>query len=109
MGEFERIGDLLGRIAGEASPGGGRDLAAVWNAAVGREIAEHAQPLSVRGGRLTVATSSPAWAHTLQLMEGDILDRLSAVLPVERILFRAAGWEERVATPRQDPDAAGGA
>ena len=106
MTELEPLGAVLGRLL----PSGGGTveycLNEVWSSCVGADIAQNAQPLSLRKGRLVVATSSPAWAHALQLMEDQIVDRLNRALevsvrgrgfrahaePICRVQFRAAGW-----------------
>lgn len=100
VSEFERLGAMLGRIVpGQSESRGGR-LATVWAVCVGPEIAQNARPVSLRRGRLVVVASSPAWAHALQLMESDIMERLNAALrgvgetSVCRLAVRAAGWEQ---------------
>jgi hypothetical protein len=108
--DFERLGDLLGEVGalrssraeGESTPdpdkGTGRRLASLWADAVGPEIAENAEPLRVKQGRLVVAASSSAWAQTLQLMSGEIKARLNKLMgseEVQEISFRHAGWEDR--------------
>jgi len=112
---FERLGSVLDRIV---SPPPGRtqtELGRVWAACVGADIAQNAQPLALRAGRLIVATSSPGWAQALQAMEEAILHRLNeglarekaagrrsgnAAQPVTCLQFRAAGWE--VVAPRAE-------
>jgi hypothetical protein len=77
-----------------------RLVAAVWREIVGPEVAANARPVSLRRGRLGVATSSSAWAQTLHLMGEAIVARLAAHLGpdvVTSIAFRHAGWEERPA------------
>lgn len=105
--DFARLGDLLGEVGALRSSGAARDpgpdtgrrLASLWADAVGAEIAANAEPLHMKNGRLAVATSSSAWAQTLQLMAGEVRARLNALLQsdeVEEITFRHAGWEDRV-------------
>lgn len=121
--DFARVGDLLGgaceaaavpesRGADEApavrasDPGDmSRAVAMAWPELVGDEVAANASPVRLKAGRLTVATSSSVWAHTLQYMEADLVSRLSQRLgpeAVQQIVFRHAGWEER---PRTGPAA----
>lgn len=95
--DFERLGDLVNEvIAGHAHPEAKRQLALqkVWEAAVGKDIARNARPVALKRGRLIVSTSSPAWAHTLQVMEREIVARLAPAVLVERISCRAAGWTQ---------------
>lgn len=71
-------------------------VADVWPGAVGAEIAANTQPLQLRQGRLVVATSSPVWGQTLQLMGEQIRERLNRSLgedAVQEMVFRHAGWE----------------
>ena len=56
------------------------EVQAAWRDAVGDAIAEQAQPLSERGGVLTVACSASVWAQELDLMAASIIERLNGVL-----------------------------
>ena len=79
-----------------AKSGVERGLADAWQEIVGTEIAANTQPLQLRQGRLVVAVSSSVWAQTLQLMSGQIQERLNRSLgedTVRLIVFRHAGWE----------------
>jgi predicted nucleic acid-binding Zn ribbon protein len=54
-------------------------LAAVqsaWAGVVGEQIAAVATPLSERGGEVTVGCSDSVWAQELDLMQGQLLERL---------------------------------
>lgn len=107
--DFERLGDLLGDVTplhamgararpDPATEDPGRGVARVWAEAVGPEIASNAEPLRMKSGRLVVATSSSAWAQTLQLMADRVCGRLNELLrerAVTEIIFRHAGWEKR--------------
>lgn len=93
----QRLGELLGPIVGtpasDTTPD--RQVAAVWEKAVGPEVARNARPLYLRRGRLSVATSSPAWAQTLQLLSGRVISGVNEALGVEvvkDVRFRHAGW-----------------
>jgi predicted nucleic acid-binding Zn ribbon protein len=58
-------------------------LAAVqraWPAAVGPAIAAECEPVSERGGVVTVVCRSAVWAQELALMAPDLVDRLNAEL-----------------------------
>src|SRR5690606_28837772 len=100
---------VLGRVMPSAPISAEARVAEVWRACLGEEIAANARPVSLRSGRLVVATSSPAWAHALQLMEPGIVARLNDALqgrPLGQAVFRAAGWGEPAgAGPRMGPDA----
>lgn len=97
MSGLQRLGELLGRTGGAPASGTTpeRELAAVWEKAVGAEVAKNARPLHLRRGRLSVATSSPAWAQTLQLMSGRVISGVNEALGAEvvkDVSFRHAGW-----------------
>jgi predicted nucleic acid-binding Zn ribbon protein len=49
---------------------------AVWAETVGERVAAVAEPLSERDGALVVACSDPVWAQELDLMQGELLNRL---------------------------------
>ncbi len=73
-------------------------LAAVqraWPAAVGEAIAREASPVGERDGVVTVACRSSTWAAELDLLSGQILDRIRRDLPdpegLEGLRFTAAG------------------
>ncbi len=51
-----------------------------WEKTVGRVIARHARPLSVRGKKLTVVVDSPAWMQQLSLLKPEIVEKLNAGL-----------------------------
>ena len=77
-------------------------VAEVWAEVVGEEIAANTQPLQLRQGRLVVATSSPVWGQTLQLMSEQIQERLNRSLgedAVREMVFRHAGWETGAQAP----------
>lgn len=96
MSGLERLGDLLGRSG--AAPRGTtleREVVGVWERVVGADVAKNARPLHLRRGRLSVATSSAAWAQTLQLMSGRVISGLNEALGsdvVKDVAFRHAGW-----------------
>ncbi len=49
-----------------------------WTRLVGAEIAEHAQPVALNDGELTVRASSTAWATQLRLLQRQLLARIAA-------------------------------
>jgi predicted nucleic acid-binding Zn ribbon protein len=51
-----------------------------WREVVGETIAAQAEPISERGGVLTVSCSASVWAQELDLMAPDILQRLNGRL-----------------------------
>jgi predicted nucleic acid-binding Zn ribbon protein len=49
---------------------------AAWSGAVGERIAAVATPVSERSGTLTIECVDPVWAQELDLMQGQLLERL---------------------------------
>lgn len=90
----ELLGRLLPRVV---TPGAtaAADVVRVWAGVVGEDVARNARPLSLRRGKLVVATSSAAWAQTLQTLSGGMAARLNSELGegvVDTLVFRHAGW-----------------
>ena len=48
-----------------------------WERAVGEQLAQHAQPMRIKRGRMEVAVSSPVWSSQLSFMKGEILKRIN--------------------------------
>lgn len=101
-GDLERLGDLLGAPGSAPDPEPAADrpverrLTEVWLGVVGPDVAGNATPVSLRSGRLTVATSSSVWAQTLQLMAESLADGLNKALGevvVTSVVCRPAGWD----------------
>jgi len=57
----------------------------VWARAVGPAIGAAAQPTAERDGVLTVSCEAAVWAQELDLMAGELIPRLNALLDGERI------------------------
>ena len=55
-------------------------LQAAWPEVVGERIAAVAAPVSERGGEVTVSCTDSVWAQELDLMQGELLERLRARL-----------------------------
>jgi predicted nucleic acid-binding Zn ribbon protein len=49
-----------------------------WAELVGAEVAEHATPVSLRDGELTVQAASTAWATQLRLLQRNLLAKIAA-------------------------------
>jgi predicted nucleic acid-binding Zn ribbon protein len=48
-----------------------------WDRAVGAVIARHAQPLSLRGKKMTLIVDSPAWMQQLSLLKPEIIEKMN--------------------------------
>ncbi|HET8820223.1 MAG TPA: DUF721 domain-containing protein [Thermoleophilaceae bacterium] len=80
------LAEALQGVARHASPA--TPVAAVqaaWPEVAGPGLAAAAQPVSERGGVITVACESGVWAHELELLGPDLLERLNASLEGTRI------------------------
>ena len=82
------------------------NLFANWEKLVGAEIAEHAEPIAILDGVLTIKTSSTAWAVQLNLISKDVLASLQASAPgalVEKLSIigpQGPNWKRGVRTIR---------
>ena len=77
-----------------------------WKKIVGEEIAQHAVPISILEGELTIQSSSTAWATQLQLISNDLLTMIqkdaTGVL-IEKITFigpHAPTWKKGIRSIR---------
>ena len=52
-----------------------------WAEVVGVEIAEHTTPISLVDGRLTIQSTSSAWATQMRLMQNELLKTISNSAP----------------------------
>lgn len=77
-----------------------------WRSVVGAEIADHANPLTLVDGRLTIQTTSTAWATQLNLIATQLLETISQSAPgalVEEISVigpHAPNWKKGLRTIR---------
>ncbi len=51
-------------------------MQAAWAEVVGEQIAAVASPVSERGGEVLIGCSDSVWAQELDLMQGQLLERL---------------------------------
>lgn len=75
------LGGALDRALRDAAPTTvlGR-VQACWPDVVGEALAREATPVAERAGTLTVACESAVWAQELDLIGGDLVERLNAAL-----------------------------
>lgn len=83
----DRDPQTLGRIAARLSAQRGwaprlasGSVFGRWADLVGRDVAEHATPVALRDGELTVQAESTAWATQLRLLQRQLLARIAAGL-----------------------------
>jgi predicted nucleic acid-binding Zn ribbon protein len=75
------LGALAARLAKERGWSDkltGGEVFARWPALVGSEVAEHARPMQLKDGELTVQADSTAWATQLRLLQRQLLTRIAA-------------------------------
>jgi predicted nucleic acid-binding Zn ribbon protein len=51
-----------------------------WASVVGDHIAEHAEPIGLRDGELSVSAESTAWATQLRMMRPQLLAKIAAAV-----------------------------
>ncbi|KAA2263768.1 DUF721 domain-containing protein [Solihabitans fulvus] len=77
----QTLGRLAARIAAERGwtenlTGG--QVFAKWPRLVGEDVAQHAKPIALRDGELTVQAASTAWATQLRLLQRQLLAGIAA-------------------------------
>ncbi len=75
------LGRLVRNLVNNSGWGGNMATAQVfaqWAKLVGEDVAEHAQPVVLKDGELTVRASSTAWATQLRLLQGKLLAKIAA-------------------------------
>ncbi len=87
------LGDALSDLTREAgwdSRLAREDLLLRWVDVAGEETAEHAQPVGLQEGTLTVQCDSTTWARQLNMLRGEILTRILHAYPeagIETVRF----------------------
>lgn len=74
------LGRLVSRISAERNWSknlAGGTVFSRWPALVGADIAEHAKPVALKDGELTVQASSTAWATQLRLLQRQLLQMIA--------------------------------
>lgn len=77
-----------------------------WEKVVGEDIAQHTTPITLLEGKLTIQTSSTAWATQLRLISNDLLKTLRQSAPgalVEELVVigpHAPSWKRGLRTIR---------
>jgi predicted nucleic acid-binding Zn ribbon protein len=80
--------------AGLAPPSTLARVQAVWADVAGAAIGTEAEPVSERAGTVTFECRSAVWAQELDLLSGDLLERLNEALggaSVKALRFAAGG------------------
>jgi predicted nucleic acid-binding Zn ribbon protein len=75
-----------------------------WKSVVGADVAQHATPLTLVDGVLTIQTSSTAWATQLTVMASSLVKQISSSAPgalVEELVIigpHAPSWKKGLRT-----------
>lgn len=98
--DFDSIKDLLPQVLGKLAreSGRARHLAAVWEDAVGAQIAQNARPVVLEEGALVLSVTSARWAHELEARAPELCARLTEKLGdgiVKRLVFRFDAAERK--------------
>jgi predicted nucleic acid-binding Zn ribbon protein len=75
------LGRLASRVATEhgwAERLAGGNVFGKWAKLVGEDVAEHARPITLSDGELTVQADSTAWATQLRLLQRELIKRIAA-------------------------------
>jgi predicted nucleic acid-binding Zn ribbon protein len=86
-GDSSQGGNSLGESITEYLYGQGLEelqilakIRVLWADVVGEQVAQHAQPESLRDGELWVTVDQPAWATELRFVANDIISKLDEQL-----------------------------
>jgi predicted nucleic acid-binding Zn ribbon protein len=77
-----------------------------WAQIVGSDVAEHARPITLFEGKLTIQTTSTAWSTQLRLIESELLKTIRKSSPgalVDELLIigpHAPSWKRGLRTIR---------
>jgi hypothetical protein len=77
------VGEVLRTVMQDRGLGAGGSLAklmARWPASVGADIARHACPAMLKGGRLTVTVDSSAWMGQLSMLAPGIIEKVNEAI-----------------------------
>ena len=79
--EPRRIAEAVARVTAQAAPATTiARLQGEWESVAGPVIAAEAEPVSERGGVVTVACKSAVWANELELLAPGLIDGLNEAL-----------------------------
>lgn len=70
-----------------------------WKRSIGPVIAQHAQPLSLHGKKLTLVVDSPAWMQQLSLLKPEIISKVNSTMGkevVREITLKLGEVESRI-------------
>lgn len=83
MDDPRPLGEVLDQVVrslGAPSTKALRSVFSEWDDVVGEQVAAHARPLALDGGRLVVGVDEPGWATQLRYLEPELLAQLREAL-----------------------------
>ena len=96
------LSTALAEVVGATRPHGLLAIVqSAWPQVAGAALAAAATPVAERDGIVTVACESAVWAHELELLAPDLLERLNGALgtpgdgPVRALRLRVGGTSSR--------------
>ena len=108
-GEPEKISNLINELVEKKEWRQGiaeGNLLSDWAEIVGNEVAEHATPITLFEGKLTIQTSSTAWSTQLRLIQSELLKTIRKSSPgalVDELVImgpHAPSWKRGLRTIR---------
>ena len=108
-GEPEKISNLINELVEKREWRQGiaeGNLFSDWAQIVGSEVAEHATPITLFEGKLTIQTSSTAWSTQLRLIQSELLKTIRKSSPgalVDELVImgpHAPSWKRGLRTIR---------
>ncbi|HAS55418.1 MAG: hypothetical protein A2X56_05930 [Nitrospirae bacterium GWC2_57_13] len=90
----EKISDTIGRVLARRGMAGKLKeyrIFGQWEKVVGKVVARHARPLSLRGKKLTVLVDSSAWMQQLSQLRPEIIEKANRAFgqdAVESIILK---------------------
>ncbi len=76
-----------------------------WEKVVGKAIARHAEPCSLRGKKMTLVVDSPAWMQQLSLLKPEIVEKVNRRLgynAIRDIVLKIGEVPLRAGEPSED-------
>ena len=80
----DALKDIIGSLGGKGKFTE-EDMAAAWEAAVGKKASAHSRPRSLKGSRAIVNVDGSSWLYELTIQKKEILKKLSSELKSKRI------------------------
>lgn len=86
--KVEKISDTIGRVLARRGMAGKLKeyrIFGQWEKVVGKVVARHARPLSLRGKKLTVLVDSSAWMQQLSQLRPELIEKANRAFGQETV------------------------